>query len=69
MPKHPDDYKIGAVDLKVEKVVEDEKKAKESDVFGKIRHVKKDEDKKKKKKPKPKPKQPKPRPRPRPRSY
>jgi len=35
MPKHPEDYKIGAVDLKVEKVVEDEKKVKESDVFGK----------------------------------
>jgi len=62
MPKHPEDYKIGAVDLKVEKVVEDEKKVKESDVFGKVR---KDEEKKKKKKPKPKPKRPKPRPRPR----
>lgn len=62
MPKHPDDYKTGSVDLKVEKVVKDEKKVKESDVFGKVR---KDEEKKKKKKPKPKPKRPKPRPRPR----
>ena len=34
MPKHPDDYKTGSVDLKVEKVVKDEKKVKESDVFG-----------------------------------
>lgn len=65
MPKHPDDYKIGSLDLKVEKVVEDEKKVKESDVFGKVR---KDEEKKKKK-PKPKRPKPKPKPRPRPRSY
>ena len=41
MPKHPDDYKTGSVDLKVEKVVKDEKKVKESDVFGKKEKPKK----------------------------
>lgn len=60
MPKHPDDYKIGSVDLKVQKVVEDEKKVKESDVFGK---------KEKPKKKSSKAKQTKRKPRPRPRSY
>ncbi len=57
MPKYPEDYKIGAVDLKVEKVVEDEKKVKESDVFGKKKSSKAKQTKRK------------PKPRPRPRSY
>jgi hypothetical protein len=60
MPKHPDDYKTGSVDLKVEKVVKDEKKVKESDVFGK---------KEKPKKKSSKAKQTKRKSRPRPRSY
>jgi hypothetical protein len=55
MPKHPDDYKTGSVDLKVEKVVKDEKKVKESDVFGKKKSSKSKQTKRK--------------PRPRPRSY
>jgi hypothetical protein len=55
MPKHPDDYKTGSVDLKVEKVVKDEKKVKESDVFGKKKSSKAKQTKRK--------------PRPRPRSY
>jgi hypothetical protein len=61
MPKHPDDYKTGSVDLKVEKVVKDEKKVKESDVFGKKEKPKKSSKAKQTKR--------KPRPRPRPRSY
>ena len=66
MPKHPDDYKTGSVDLKVEKVVKDEKKVKERDVFGKKEKPKVLGKPKKKSS---KAKQTKRKPRPRPRSY
>tara|TARA_R110001583_G_scaffold183001_2_gene341506 strand:+ start:346 stop:543 length:198 start_codon:yes stop_codon:yes gene_type:complete len=50
----PDDFKCQPTDIKFKKTIEDDKKVKEKDVFGK--QSKPDKKTKKKSKPKPKPK-------------